>query len=219
MNTMLWAKLLKSSALLIVISALLVVFSYYYIDKAVVLWVSEHHLRDNRLIEFFTRIPNLFFLNGFMVVIVLYCLAGVYGKQSPILEIAFRIGMILCASITLKDQLKSVFGRPWADTWICQNPSFLKNHLYGFFPFHSDVAYSSFPSGHTCATVLVSTLIALLWPKFKWPAVFLSALVGISLVLMWYHYVSDVIAGACLGYLFAQFGFYLTRLDTLAVKR
>src|SRR5580658_10495109 len=51
-------------------------------------------------------------------------------------------------AINLKDQLKYAFGRTWPETWVNDNPSWIGNGTYGFWPFHKGAGWASFPSGH-----------------------------------------------------------------------
>ena len=90
-------------------------------------------------------------------------------------------------------------GRPGPDTWIDNNPSWIRNHVFGFFPFHGGAGYASFPSGHTTA---ITAPCAVLWraaPAFRPLAVVLVALVACGLLVSDYHFVSDVLAGLGVG--------------------
>lgn len=65
----------------------------------------------------------------------------------------------------------------------------------------------SFPSGHAARAFLIATLAVILGPS--WIAAILliwAPLVTLSRVLMGVHYLSDVIAGAIVGILFAYIG-------------
>ena len=92
-----------------------------------------------------------------------------------------------------------MFGRYWPATFTCHNPSLIDNHVYGFNWFNTGAAYASFPSGH--ATFIFS-FAAVLWsvfPKLRWLACLLCLLVISGQIVMYYHFVSDIIAGAILG--------------------
>ncbi len=58
---------------------------------------------------------------------------------------------------------------------------------------------ASFPSGHTATAFATATVIALLHPRLRWPALGLAALVGLSRVYLGVHFLFDVLAGAALG--------------------
>jgi len=71
----------------------------------------------------------------------------------------------------------------------------------------------SFPSGHTTATVVC---VALLFGCIGWPrpargrvagAALIAAFVGVAVIYVRYHYLSDVVGGIVLGLLIATFPF------------
>ena len=95
--------------------------------------------------------------------------------------------------------LKLAFGRPWPETWVNNNPSWIGTHTYGFRPFHGGAGWASFPSGHTTA---ITAPCAAIWPQAgRWrPAlVALPCLVAAGLIGADFHFVGDCIAGALLG--------------------
>ena len=97
------------------------------------------------------------------------------------------------------DGLKLVFGRPWPETWIDANPSWIGGHVFGFFPLHGGRGYASFPSGHT---VDIATPCAVLWraaPRWRIVAAVLVVSGGAGLIASDFHFVSDVLAGLYLG--------------------
>lgn len=66
----------------------------------------------------------------------------------------------------------------------------------------------SFPSGHTMHAVMFSVLVAAHTPWLLPVIVPLTLLIAISRVGLGLHYVSDVLAGAALGYAFALISLY-----------
>lgn len=113
--------------------------------------------------------------------------------------------VVLAAAVTVlaaraaADELKLLFGRPWPETWIDHNPSWIGTRVFGFFPLHGGRGYASFPSGHT---IDIAAPAAVLWrtvPRLRALAVLLVVLVGGGLVAADYHFLSDVLAGAYVG--------------------
>ena len=105
---------------------------------------------------------------------------------------------LIVAELT-KAQLKPFFGRTWPDTWINDNPSFLRDGVYGFNFFHGGRAYASFPSGHTAVACAVLAVLWIYYPRWR-PLYALAALaVAVGLIGANYHFVSDVIAGGFVG--------------------
>ncbi len=106
------------------------------------------------------------------------------------------------AASAAKDVLKFAFGRPWPETWVANNPSWIGTHTYGLFPFHGGAGWASFPSGHT--TVITAPCAALWSVRLLRPLLAaLPALVVVGLLGCDFHFLSDCVAGGLLG---AAFG-------------
>jgi undecaprenyl-diphosphatase len=58
---------------------------------------------------------------------------------------------------------------------------------------------SSFPSGHAATAFAAATVVALLRPALRWPALVVASAVAFSRVYLGVHFLSDVLAGAALG--------------------
>jgi len=115
---------------------------------------------------------------------------------------------LIVAELT-KAQLKLVFGRTWPDTFRDNNPSFLRDGVYGFNLFHGGHAYASFPSGHTAVTCAVISVLWVYYPAWRWLYVLAVLAVAVGLIGANYHFVSDVIAGGFVG---VSTGWMLTSL-------
>ena len=105
---------------------------------------------------------------------------------------------ILLARVVV-DELKVVFGRPWPETWIDRNPSWIGTRTFGMFPFHDGRGYRSFPSGHTVDIAAPAAVLARLAPRLRPLAAAAMVAVGTGLVVSDFHFVSDVLAGAYVG--------------------
>jgi membrane-associated phospholipid phosphatase len=82
------------------------------------------------------------------------------------------------------------------------------NYRGTFFQTKGSPASSSFPSGHTIAAFAVATVVAHRYANHRWvPYVVYggAALVGFSRLSLSEHFVSDVFAGAALGYTVSRF--------------
>lgn len=112
--------------------------------------------------------------------------------------IACAIAVILTTNV--KDVLKAAFGRTWPETWVHHNPSLIRDHVYGFWPFHGGEGWASFPSGHTAAISAVAGVLWWLMPERRRLWALLVVLTGAGLVIDTFHYLGDVIAGAYLGF-------------------
>ena len=114
-----------------------------------------------------------------------------------------RIAVALClsvfASLGITSIAKEAFGRTWPESWLGDNPSWIRDGVYEFFPFQGGDGLGSFPSGHTSVVATTATILWLVWPELRvvWAAI--VAVVVVGLIGGNYHFVSDVIGGLYLG--------------------
>lgn len=105
----------------------------------------------------------------------------------------------ILVSVATKEELKYFFGRTWPETWINNNPSWIQNHVHGFFILHGGQGWASFPSGHTTQMAALATVLWLVYPRLRWLAVTLVAAVAIGLWGSDFHFIGDILAGALIG--------------------
>jgi membrane-associated phospholipid phosphatase len=114
-----------------------------------------------------------------------------------------RIVLALCVAAFAANEInsfvKGIFGRTWPESWMGDNPSWIRDQVFGFFPFHGGLAWASFPSGHTTIITATMTVAWVLWPGLRpiWGT--LVAVVIVGLIGGNYHFVSDIIGGLYLG--------------------
>lgn len=94
----------------------------------------------------------------------------------------------------LVNLLKFVFGRTRPGVFYDQGVS-------AFLGPNWDSAIRSFPSGHATTVAVAAALVVLLAPRWGAWAVGAAALVGVSRLLVGYHFLSDVLAGFLLGWI------------------
>ena len=127
-------------------------------------------------------------------------IAGVLGwRPGPLARTLLACCLAALVAQAVKDQAKFAFGRLWPETWINDNPSWIKDGAYGFVPFHGGTGWSSFPSGHMSG---ITAPVGVLWHRLpRWrPVLGLPVfLVAIGLYGADYHFVSDILAGMLLG--------------------
>ncbi len=180
------------------VGAILVTMSIAFIDRPVARFVHGA-LREPRIAAALAHVPE----TRVLVPLLAFLVAGVALAAGIRAMEVLRIGGLAMASFAIaefiKIGLKIAFGRPWPETWIHNNPSFIRDGVYAFSPFHGGQSFASFPSGHMTAASSVMVVAWLVLPRGRplWALVMLGAAVG--LVAMNYHFVADVIAGFFLG--------------------
>jgi membrane-associated phospholipid phosphatase len=194
--------------------AVSVAFTAALIDRPVANWVHAH-LGDERF-EWFkaTYGDHLLSFGPFSLMaspaeavqplaVAVFAVLAVFAAAGWRLGTRARIVLGLClsvfAAIEISSLAKHIFGRTWPESWLGDNPSWIRDGVYGFFPFHGGTGWGSFPSGHTTVITTIATILWLVWPERRivWGA--LVAIVAVGLVSANYHFVSDIIGGLYLG--------------------
>ena len=180
----------------LVLTALAVVVAYYTIDIPIATY-CKYDLPPTikQLSEYVSDSGNVL-----LVVLVIVALIARYRtkKDRSLRILLFPVICSLLAGL-VANILKPIFGR-WRP-----KAYFEMDGAYGFDPF-SGIGYihASFPSGHSFSAMAMMAGLAICFPKWRIPCFLVGGIVGLSRVLLKAHYVSDVIAGLALGYLFAH---------------
>jgi membrane-associated phospholipid phosphatase len=194
--------------------AILVVASATLVDRPVATWVHEH-LGDARFGWFTGNYGGyLLTLGPFSLMaapaqaleslaVLVFLVLVVAASTGWLPGIRARIVLTLCLAIfavtAITSVAKAVFGRTWPESWLGDNPSWIRDGVFGFFPFHQGAGWGSFPSGHTAVTTATATILWLVWPELRVLWVMLLAVVVAGLIGANYHFVSDIIGGLYLG--------------------
>jgi membrane-associated phospholipid phosphatase len=132
---------------------------------------------------------------------------GLIGKDHRALDTALLSASAMLQTAFATQVFQSLSGRQcprWDD---CNDhwagpAAFLKRHERGE-GFH----YGAFPSGHTSAAFCLATVISHEYGEHIWVPIVTYALatgVGLSMVTQQQHWMSDVVAGAALGYVIGR---------------
>ena len=127
-------------------------------------------------------------------------LAWLFGwRPGPLGRVVLAVCLATLAADAAKDVLKVAFGRTWPETWVGGNPSWINQHVYGFFPFHGGAGWASFPSGHVTVIAAPCTVLWRCWPQLRviWAGLVVAVIVG--LIGADFHFLSDCLAGGLLG--------------------
>ena len=186
----------------LLLSLIAIVIAYFFLDKPLVFWAYHHHLRQYVIFDYLTKIAVVF--AALPILIYPYVTVRFFYRKFFTAE-NFLLALVnsIVISVFLKNTFKLICSRYWPMTWKGANLSLIQNHVYGFNWFKFSSLNSSFPSGHATITFAGMTVIALFFRKTGWIVWPIALCVALGLLADYYHFLSDVIAGATLGYLVA----------------
>lgn len=193
---------MKKISISFLLVVLLVLCSYFYLDARTALFVNRAWISHARLAVFSSNIPDFLFpivclITGIAWTAYFYLThKGIYDTHTRFFQL---VAITIPLTFFLKSTLKHAVGRINTRFWL-RHPGFKEFHW-----FHGGGNYTSFPSGHMA--VFMALVIALwrFYPRYHSAYFgFLSAL-ALALIMTDYHFISDVIAGAYLGFLVNYF--------------
>ena len=179
-------------------SVILIVFSHNYLDTRIAGFFGEM-LRQNKLMSTYASdIPDMLLPVAILCTVTswtAYLWLVRKGVVSPLESFFQLVGWTVPLSYILKTALKDLFGKVTTRAW-------LANHeLYGFHWFGGEWRFDGFPSGHMAVFTVLALAVWRFFPRYRYVcAGFLVFLAG-ALIITSYHFLSDVVAGALLGFL------------------
>ena len=185
-------------ALLVLVVAISI--SFLWLDRPVASFMHDHFgYLHRRGVDDLSNFPNPLLLLAIVLSVVFGLRMILRRPLSWNQANIFICSLTVIFTETAKNLLKLVFGRTWPETWVQDNASFIRDGVYGFHFMHGGVAFQSFPSGHMAAACTVISVLWIRYPDFR--SYYLAAvlLIGASLVVGNFHFLSDVLAGAFLG--------------------
>lgn len=189
---------------------IVIILCYYYVDRQVVYFFHSLNTRQYKLLDYIAEIPAVLILL-LPIVLVYLMIRFSFFKHSAADKV---ISLLVAASgigFTLREILKAIFGRYWTATFNNNNASLLTHNVYGFNWFQFNGANKSFPSGHMIGITVVAVIISMLYPKYRYLCFIAIMLVGLCQIILYFHFVSDVIAGVFIG---ALVGYYSVKMQT-----
>jgi membrane-associated phospholipid phosphatase len=189
---------LKQWTVALAATMLAATIAYFWVDRPTAFFAHDRLSQ----FKFFGELPKIseFLFPCSALVFLFVGLCVLLGQ--PLLKwhkVLLVCGLCLLVSELIKNQFKYIFGRTWPETWIHDNPSLIRDGVFGFNPFHSGDAFGSFPSGHTAAICAVMSVAWFCYPKFRALYVLPVTAVIVGLVGADYHFVSDIIVGGFIG--------------------
>ncbi|MFI4919856.1 MAG: phosphatase PAP2 family protein [Legionellales bacterium] len=175
----------------------LVVLTYCYLDKPVAIYFHQLDLRKNLKI-----LLLLTTLGRWEIYVALFFMAALYFRYMKKNSIYERNSWYLLACLLLANILNLVLkiglSRARPDLLFASN-------LFGFYWFKLNEYYWSFPSGHAVTITALASALGVLIPRYFFVFLGVAVLVALSRVLLYHHYLSDVMTGAYLGLLTVGF--------------
>src|SRR5882672_12636424 len=163
------------------VTSLSVVASYAWLDRPIATLVHDH-LQRFGLFAKLTYIPEVLSPLVIIAFAVIALRASSGRPLSKLPTVVVLAAASLAVTAVVKDQLKLAFGRTWPETWVRDNPSFIRDGVFGFNPFHGGPGYAGFLSGHTAAICAVMSVLWICYPRFRALYAACVAAVAIGLV-------------------------------------
>lgn len=85
---------------------------------------------------------------------------------------------------------------------------------YVFAPLNTHWHWQSFSSGHSQVIFTVATMMSIAFPKFRWFWIPFAILICLTRVIVHDHFLSDIIFGACVGYVGTLLSLFVMRVKT-----
>jgi len=178
----------KKIIITLLLMAILMAVSFYYDEQIIQVLYSFHNY-------YFTE----FFLGVAFIsseIIILFFLTSLFlwqeRKRKWIIPLWITLGFSAGINYLLKNSIQRI--RPF-ESGIVPLASCLQNSITGF----------SFPSGHAIVAFSALPILSREFPKLKYWWLAFAVIIAISRVYLGVHFLSDVIAGAILGYCIGEF--------------
>jgi len=174
-------------------AVVLMTCSYYYLDRKIALVVSTVVSTNNQLTVFSAAIPDLLYLIVCVITGIAWIACSTYannGNTGTNSRFFLLIAYTVPFSFLLKSILQFVIGRNSTRHWL------LSPNSGQFHWFHE----GGFPSGHMAVFSVVVFALSNYFPRYRLASWVFLLVLAIALIATDYHFLSDVIAGFCLGW-------------------
>jgi membrane-associated phospholipid phosphatase len=175
-----------------------VIASDLWLDQPIAFFIHQN-VTDKTVFVWLQRLPIAFLLLSLLVLTWCALWALMDRPFSRVQSVGLACSLSFIATNFINNQLKYAFGRTWPETWIENNPSLIRDGVFGFNPFHGGPGFAAFPSGHVAAVCAVITV--LWWSHKSLRPIYVAcvAAVAIGLIGANYHFLSDIVSGIFVG--------------------
>jgi membrane-associated phospholipid phosphatase len=202
-------KLLRRSSIALAVCLSSVLVCYFWVDRPTAFFVDRHHLNEVKVFHWLTYPPPELQTWSPLILTAL-AVRRAWGPWTRWQKALFVASVSLIVTDQFRVCLGDVCGRYWPETWF-HNPSLIGNGTYGFHPFQRGDDLGSFPSGHAARILSFVFVWFMVMPRTRVIGATISVAMLVSLVLMNYHFVSDVIAGGVLGAIIAAYAVHFAK--------
>jgi len=168
--------------------------------------IALSFIYDNQIIIFFSSLRNTF-LNSFFAgftfesqLLMFLFLTVLFLWKEHKRRWIIPLWLSLAFSELISNAIKFIVQRPRPfEAGVVSAVEFVRSLIHG------SINVFSFPSAHAMAAFSVLPVLDKEFPKFKYVWIIFACLVALSRVYFGVHYMSDVIAGAAIGYAIGLF--------------
>ncbi len=187
-----------------------VVVSMLLIDRPVATYMSAH-TRPLGLLRWTVELHRWADEASLVIIVACALLAAAAPRHRParLTATLFLTAATVIVTRAIKDQLQLAFGRTWPETWVDDNPSYIRDRVFRFDFFRGGEAFSSFPSG---TTATITAMFAVAWFWYPRGRILYATAIGLvvgTLLTSNFHFVSDIVAGGFIG---MSAGWFATRM-------
>lgn len=190
-------------AILLALAIVLAAGCIAWLDRPIAVWARELPADWRLPLRWITHLgeSSLYLISG--PLLILLALAALLVVKHPRLRQRLITGIRLAAWVTVaiavstavSHLLKFLIARPRPQVFFEQGaywPAFLEANPY----------WTSMPSGHTVTAFALATAIGLIWRSSRRILLPLAVIILISRILLGFHWVSDTLIGAWIGWAF-----------------
>jgi membrane-associated phospholipid phosphatase len=179
---------------------LAVLISVEILDKPIA-WFSYQAFGHFTTVRWFAGTPSLFGpLESLVLLIFLVRRIASYRLGHADAVLVLSEASLLTMTLILSP-MKFIFGRTWP---LHGHPSFLIDGAYGFNFFTAGQQFHAFPSGHMASFCALAGVLWATYPRLRRLYAAGAAAMATALVAGDFHFLSDVLAGAFLGFTVAS---------------
>ena len=164
----------------------LAVLAWFFLDERIFSWLCRHHdrLLNNHILMIFEMAGK-----AWVVIWLLMCWTWATGRLRPSVVALMALVFVAAGVLSVKEAVRRP--RPYDVIHEAAHADYGRNNL---------IRSWSFPSGDT-ATIFAVTFALSAFVRRRWLALLLAISTGIGLLrmLVFAHYLSDVLAGAAVG--------------------